>query len=115
MGSKSEKEAGRVRDAQLDQVMLRPSVLGVVFDLGKTVISERCSEMEEWIAKGRYPKTSVIRDGNIVRINRYAFHDFMANRQRLKQKNAAKFVEPYNPTAIAAETGYIRILPERKE
>lgn len=103
-----EKETGRMRDA-LDQVMLRPSNLGVVFDLGKTVISERCGELEEWIAKGRYPRTTIIHDGGIVRINRYAFHDFLANRQRLMQKNAAKFVEPYDPVAIAAETGYIRI------
>ena len=98
-----------MRDTATDQVMLSPTALGIVFDLGKTMISERYMEMEEWIAKGRYPRTSIIRDGKIVRINRYAFHDFLANRGRLKEKNAARFVEPYNPTALAAETGYIRI------
>lgn len=94
---------------QLDQVMLSPSNLGVVFDLGSTTITERIREFREWIAKGRYPKTSMIIDGRIVRVNRYAFHDFLTNRRRLLCKNTEKFVDPYNPARLAMETGYIRI------
>ena len=94
---------------KLDQVMLSPSSQGVVFDLGKTTITERIREFKEWIAKGRYPRTSIILDGNIVRINRFAFHDFLVNRQRLLCENTEKFVEPYNPARLSLETGYIKI------
>lgn len=94
---------------KLNQVMLSPSSLCVAFDLGKTTITERIREFKGWIAKGRYPRTSIILDGNIVRINRYAFHDFLTNRQRLLCENTEKFVEPYNPALLAIETGYIKI------
>ena len=93
----------------LDQVMLSPTSLGVVFDLGKTTITERIREFREWIAKGRYPRTSIIEDGKFIRVNRYAFHDFLVNRRRLNERNMEKFVEPYNPAKLAMETGYIRI------
>ena len=93
---------------KLNQVMLSITSLCKVFDLGRSTITERVREFKEWIAKGRYPRTSIIIDGNIVRINRYAFHDFLTNRQAL-MNSAEKYVEPYNPAMLAMETGYIKI------
>ena len=99
---------------ELDQVMLAPASLCIVFDYGRTNITERIKEFREWIAKGRYPKTSIIEDGKFIRVNRYAFHDFLSNRYKLSEKNTAKYVEPYNPVKLAMETGYIRISHRKK-
>ena len=98
-----------MRNSGLDQIMLRPANLSIVFDLGKTTVNERIRELEEWIDEGRYPRTAVIHDGKIVLVNRLAFVDYLANRQRLMSRNARKMVPPYNPAELAKDLALIQI------
>lgn len=98
-----------MKNSGLDQIMLRPASLAIVFDLGKSTVAERISELEEWIGKGRYPRTSVVHDGKIVLVNRLAFLDYLANRQRLMSRAGARYAEPYEPKKLAEELAYIQI------
>ena len=98
-----------MKNSGLDQIMLRPANLAIVFDLGKSTVAERISELEEWIGKGRYPRTSVVHDGKIVLVNRLAFLDYLANRQRLMSRAGAKYAEPYEPKRLSEELAYTPI------
>ena len=98
-----------MKSTGLDQIMLRPANLATVFDMGKSTVNERIRELEGWIDEGRYPRTAVIHDGKIVLVNRLAFVDYLANRQRLMNRNARKLVPPYNPAELAKDLALIQI------
>lgn len=63
-------------------------------------ISLRIKEIQEQVKAGRYPKTAIM-DTMPVKVNFYAYYDYMCNRKRLRDKHLKKFVEPFNPGEIA--------------
>lgn len=75
--------------------------------IGKSLgtVDNRIKEIETQVEAGRYPKFSVIRDGGIVLVNYFVAIDYLDNRQMLLDSNAKKYVEPYNPRAIARSLG----------
>lgn len=81
---------------------------------GRTV-KARIDEIEAEVKKGRYSKYSILRDGPLLWINILVWIDYMANRQKLLNKNARKFVEPYDPAAIAHEIGWYADIYEQEE
>lgn len=76
-------------------------------DTGKSVrfLKGIVAEMRTEIGK-RYNKYVLIDDGKTVLVNYLAFIDYMVNRKQLKDKNARKYVEPYDPTEIAWNCGW---------
>lgn len=71
------------------------------FDMNFKTVAARLKEMRELTS--RYGKHAIIDDGNIVLVYRPAFTDYMANRRRLMDVNARKYVEPYDPGKIIRE------------
>lgn len=64
----------------------------------------------------RYGKYAVIDNGQLVYINEPAFLDYMANKRTLKNKNARKYLEPFNPAAWMNYLGYFaRPIYEEKD
>lgn len=61
-------------------------------------------EMEQ--QRDRYGEFSVIGDGGLKRINLLAFTDFWKYRKMLQEKNARKYVPPYNPYEVAKSLGF---------
>lgn len=60
--------------------------------------------------KDRYGDFAVIKHGTLVLVNVLAFADFLAYRDRLKDKNLRKNVPPYNPEEVAKQLGYYNII-----
>ena len=60
-----------------------------------TIVSEIRNEIEA----GRYSKCNLI-DEKPVRVSPLVFIDFMGNRKLVKDKNARKYVDPYNPADL---------------
>lgn len=58
-------------------------------------------EMKQEIAAGRYPEDTISDAGAIVWINYLAWIDYTTHRKKLREKNARKYVPPYNPEQIA--------------
>lgn len=69
-------------------------------------VDKRVREIKKEIQNGRYDEISVIKDGGIVLINYLVFIDFESNRQKLKEPNLRKLVEPYDAGKIAREIGW---------
>ena len=69
-------------------------------------VNNRAKEIKEEVLKGRYPDWSVIEDGGLKLINYLVFIDYLNNRQKLHDTNAKKYVEPFNPQAIAESLGW---------
>lgn len=81
---------------------------------GRTV-KVRIDEIEAEVKNGRYPKHSILRDGPLLWINQLVWIDYLANRQKLINKNARKFVPPYDPGAIAREIGWYADIYEQED
>ena len=75
--------------------------------LTEKTIRNRMNEIEQ--QKERYGEYATIRDGGIVMINYLVWVDYLHFRQRLMQKNAKKFVPPYNPAKVAREIGWYEV------
>lgn len=76
------------------------------FHLSKSTVFSRMKEIEVEIRNGRYGPHAIIDDGNIVRINRLVFIDYMTYRRRLKEKNARKNVPPFNSAEVKHIIGW---------
>jgi len=80
--------------------------LAEAFGICGRTVKARLNEIEEEVKKGRYPSHTILRDGSLLWINQLVWIDYLANRQKLINKNARKFVPPYDPGAIAREIGW---------
>lgn len=89
--------------------------LAEAYKICSRTVKSRIDEIEEEVKKGRYPKSAVLRDGPLLWINQLVWIDYLANRQKLLNKNARKFVEPYDPAAIARDIGWYADIYEREE
>lgn len=67
-------------------------------------VRNRMNEIEQ--LKERYGEYAIIRDGGIVMINYLVWIDYLHFRQMLRQKNAKKFVPPYDPAKVAHDLGW---------
>lgn len=75
--------------------------LGKEFSMSRKTVASRLKEIRA--LKDRYGTRCIIDDGNIVLVYVPAFVDYMYNRQRLRDKNLAKYVDPYIPGEIIRE------------
>jgi DNA-binding Lrp family transcriptional regulator len=76
--------------------------------VSKGTIQNRIAEIEKEVAKGRYGKHSIIRDGGIVLINYLVMIDYLNYRKMLKEKNARKTVPPFNAKEVCEEIGWYK-------
>ena len=73
---------------------------------GVSVTTARKYKNEIKKERERYGRHAVIENGNIVYINEIAWLDYMENATRLKDKNARKYVAPFNPAEWIPYLGY---------
>lgn len=76
------------------------------FSMGKASVDNRLKGIKEEIANGRYPEMAIIKDGGFVFVNYLVFLDYLSNRDRLKEKNLRKYVEPFNAIKVAKQIGW---------
>ena len=76
------------------------------FGICLSSVDNRIRELITEIKKGRYSELAVIKDGGFVFVNYLALIDYLANRQKLRNKNLRKYVESYDPTKVAKEIGW---------
>ena len=76
------------------------------FSMKKASIDNRLKGLREEIKNGRYPAMSIIKDGGFIFVNYLVFLDYLANRDKLKDKYARKYVEPYNALKVAKQIGW---------
>ena len=69
-------------------------------------VDNRAKEIEVEVDNGRYPDCSVIHDGGITLFNYLVFLDYLNNRQKLREPNLRKYVEPFQPRKIAYSIGW---------
>lgn len=69
--------------------------LSVNFPMCKATFCTIISEIRQEIQAGRYSQCTLI-DEKPVRVSPLVFIDYMANRKMLKDKNARKYVHPFN-------------------
>lgn len=69
-------------------------------------VDNRIREIKKEIQSGRYPESSVIKDGGFVLVNYLVFIDYMNNRQKLLESNLRKYVGPFRPAQVAREIGW---------
>ena len=81
-------------------------VLAKELGISPGTVNNRCKEIKEEILKGRYPEWSVINDGGLKLINYLVYIDYSFNRERLREPNLRKYVEPFNAYEIAKSIGY---------
>ena len=88
------------------QPYLSYEALAQRWNLGQKTIVEKVRQMEEWNAKERrYPKEVVLRDGNIVRVNEFAFADWIKFKRDLMSARR-KYVKPFSSSFWAEVMGY---------
>ena len=57
--------------------------------------------------KERYSRYAVVRDGSkTVLVNYYVLIDYVATRSMLKDRNARKYAQPFEPDVLAREMGF---------
>lgn len=56
--------------------------------------------------KDRYGEYAYIKDGGFLLINYLAFTDYIANREKLREKNIRKTVEAYDARKVAKAIGW---------
>ena len=78
------------------------------FDMCLRTVDTRIKELSEYSA--RYGEYTIIKHGSMVLVNKLALVDFLAYRDRLKDKNLRKNVPPYNPENVAKQMGYYNII-----
>lgn len=65
------------------------------------------NEIKDQIISGRYPPAA-LSEGKPRSVNYYVYRDYIANRERLKNRNMKKTVKPFNPGEIAALCPLVR-------
>lgn len=83
----------------MQKEMLSVSELAEYWGVKPETIRKRIKEMEK--IKDRYSRSDITNDGTKYWISRLAYHDFLTHRTRLLEKNAKKYVPPFNPAEIA--------------
>lgn len=78
------------------------------FDMCLRTVDTRIKELTEH--KNRYGDFAFIKHGSMVLVNKLVFVDFLAYRDRLRDKNLKKNVPPYNPENVAKQLGYYNII-----
>lgn len=73
--------------------------LSADFPMCKATFCTIISEIRQEIATGRYSQCSLI-DERPVRISPLVLIDYMSHRKMLKDKNARKYVSPFNPAEV---------------
>lgn len=81
-------------------------VLAKELGISPGTVNNRCKEIREEIEKGRYPEWSVINDGGLKLINYLVYIDYSSNREKLREPNLRKYVEPFDAYKIAKSIGY---------
>ena len=76
------------------------------FSMKKASVDNRLKGLREEIENGRYPAMSIIKDGGFIFVNYLVFIDYLANRDKLNDKYARKYVEPYNALNVAKQIGW---------
>lgn len=69
----------------------------------RTYFYRKVKEIEEQVKKGRYNRYAILNDGK-VRVNYFVYYDYCVYRKMLQDKNAAKYVPPFEPRLIAEIT-----------
>lgn len=74
----------------------------------KDTVRTRVKEIIENSGPGkRYEHClAVIGEGKSIRINNLAFTDWLSVKGQMKNKNAAKYLEPYDPAKVARSMGW---------
>ena len=75
-------------------------------NISKPTVDNRIREIKEQIKAGRYNDLAVIKDGGVVLVNYLVFIDYMANRQKLLEKNLARTVPAFRPKKVAESIGW---------
>lgn len=72
--------------------------LALKYGLSKRTVQSRMKEIEAESGRGkRYARQSMINDGNIVFVNELVFLDWLSVRQRFRDTNAKKYLDPFDP------------------
>lgn len=75
-------------------------------DMSISSVNTRIKEIRQEIEKGRYPEIAIIKDGGFTLVNYLVFIDYESNRQKLKESNLRKYVEPFDAYKIAKSIGW---------
>lgn len=81
------------------------------FPMCKTTFCTIVSEIRDEIQAGRYSQCALI-DEKPVRVSPLVFIDYMSHRKMLKDKNARKYVSPFNAAELREN---YPIAPESEE
>lgn len=81
-------------------------VLAKELGISPGTVNNRAKEIKEEVLNGRYPDCSVIEDGGLKLINYLVFIDYLNNRQKLREPNLRKYVQPFDAYEIAKSIGY---------
>ena len=81
-------------------------VLAKELGISPGTVNNRAKEIKEEVLNGRYPECSVIEDGGLKLINYLVFIDYLNNRQKLREPNLRKYVQPFDAYEIAKSIGY---------
>lgn len=81
-------------------------VLAKELGISPGTVNNRAKEIKEEVINGRYPECSVIEDGGLKLINYLVFIDYLNNRQKLREPNLRKYVQPFDAYEIARSIGY---------
>ena len=81
-------------------------VLAKELGISPGTVNNRAKEIKEEVLNGRYPDCSIIEDGGLKLINYLVFIDYLNNRQKLREPNLRKYVQPFDAYEIAKSIGY---------
>ncbi len=80
------------------------------YGMNKRTVQNRVREINEERGAGkRYELPAVISDGNIVLVNEFVFLDWLSIRKNWMDKNARKYVQPFDPAVWARYLGWYDI------
>ena len=76
------------------------------FSISKATTSTILSEIQDEIKKGRYDERAYTKTGGFVWVSYFVWLDYLHYREKLKQKNARKYVPDYDPKKWARECAW---------
>lgn len=86
------------------------------YGMCRATVRKRVTELESEVGR-RYDKTmSILDDGHTKLVNEFVFLDWLANRNKLQDSNARRYVEPFSASAWSRYMGFYQmILGEDKD
>ena len=81
---------------QPNSILLDAKAVKAVFGHCPSTFRSRKKEIAEWVKKGRYSEYAFAGD----KVNLFVYYDYDTHRQQLKDKNASKYTEEFNPMEI---------------